>query len=248
MINYSDRFTITGLTGTTEQQYRDAVVALNGKTNGPPSVGDGSTSTTSTALPSTTTAGPATATSPTTLVTVTQEPSTTSTPQNGGSGKSDNSGGLSSGALVGIAIAGVAVGLLGFGVALWMCLRRKRRRDSGMVKLDNNSDLSAEVFRKEMTVTTPPVELDPYSRIVEADTGTPPAEMPSTNIRAELAGDFMHGQDKPRPDSILTEVPQTPISPMTLGHGTMDSMRLNLSELNLTPETPGTPVTPRDNV
>jgi hypothetical protein len=122
-----------------------------------------------------------------------------------------------------------------------------------MVKLDDNSDLSAEVFRKEMTLTTPPVELDPYSRIVEADTGTPPAEMPSTNIRAELAGDFVHGVDRGRPDSILTEVPQTPISPMTLGTGTMDtetwnSMRFGHSELNLTPETPGTPVTPRDNV
>ena len=122
-----------------------------------------------------------------------------------------------------------------------------------MVKLDDNADLSAEVFRKEMTLTTPPVELDPYSRIVEADTGTPPAELPSTNIRAELAGDFVHGQDKGRPDSMLTEVPQTPISPMTIGTGTMDtgtwnSMRFGHSELNLTPETPGTPVTPRDNV
>ena len=122
-----------------------------------------------------------------------------------------------------------------------------------MVKLDDNSDLHTEVFRKEMTATTPPVELDPYSRIVEADTGIPPAEMPNTNVRAELAGDFVHGEDRGRPDSMLTEIPQTPISPMTLGSGTMDnetwnSMRMQLSELNLTPETPGTPVTPRDNV
>lgn len=246
MINYSDRFTITGLTGTTDEEYRDAVTALKGSTKGPPSVGDaGATSSVSTTTPvSTTTA----LQSPTSMMTVTRSSPATSTPSNG-SGSSQDTGGLSSGVLAGIAIAGVVVGLLGLGFGLWMCLRRKRKKDNGIVKLkDENSDLSAEVFRKEMTATTPPVELDPYSRIVEADQGIPPVEMDSTNVRVELEGDSMHMADVGRPDTPLTEVPPTPISPMTLGTGTWDSMRFPLRDPTITPETPGTPVTPRDNV
>ena len=248
VVNYSDRFTITGLTGTTEEQYRDAVTALKGSMNGPPSVGDAAeTSSVSTTIPMTSTTAQQ---SPTSMVTVTRSNAATSTPS-GGTGLKINTGKLSTGVLAGIAIAGVVVGLSGLGFGLWMCLRRKRRRDSGLVKLkENNSDLSGEVFRKEMTVSTPPVELDPYSRIVEADHGTPPVEMDSANVRVELEGDSMHMADAGRPDSILTEAPQTPISPMTLGTGTgtWDSFRFPIRDPTITPETPGTPVTPKDNV
>lgn len=188
-------------------------------------------------------------TSATSMVTTTSPPTTSSIPSNGDS----SGGGISSGALVGIAIAGVVVGLLGLGLTLWVCLRKRKRKDKGAASGDDTSDLSAEVYRKEMVVSTPPVELDPWSRIVEADHGNPPAEMDSMNIRAELEGDSTPICGLGRSNSHLTEIPPTPISPMTLGTGTMgngtwDSMRYGLPDPVITPETPGTPVTPRDNV
>lgn len=250
MINYSSRFTITGLTGTTDETYRSAVEALDGSTAGPPSVGDAraSSASTSSATPISTFA---TSRTTPTVMTTTLSHSATSTPSHT-SAPSDGSGGLSSGVLAGIAIAGVVVGLLGLGFGLWMCLRRRKRKDGGAVKIDDeNSDIPGEVFRKEMTVMSAPVELDPHARVVEADHGMPPAEMDSMNVRVELEGDSVHKPDIPRPDSMLTEIPQTPISPMTIGTGTIgtgmwDSMRFPLPDP--TPTAPGTPVTPQSNV
>ena len=246
VINYSSRFTITGLSGITDEQYRNAVTALGGSTKGPSSVGDAAVSSTSTALATSTAA---TSSDPTSMMTTTRSQLATSTSSYAPTSGS-NSGGLSSGVLVGIAIASFVVGLLGLAFGLWMCLRRRKQKDRGSVKIDDdNSDLSAEVNRKEMTVTTPPVELDPYARIVEADHGVPPAEMDGMNVRVELEGDPVEPDHKsgiPRPDSMLTEVPQTPISPMTIGTGTWDSMRMPLPDP--TPTAPGTPVAPFSNV
>ena len=241
MINYSDRFTITGLTGSTDSQFRKAAETLNGATNGPPSVGDAATSSTSSSTLATTTA--AQRHSPTTsnaVVTITRGDSTTATrvPGNGPSNSQDS--GLSTNILVGIAIAGAAVGVIGISLAIWAFLRKRRRKERG-VKLDDNSDPSIEVARKEMTVATP-VELDPYARIVEADNGMPPAEMPSNNFRAELEGDSTHGEVCGSPVVPLTPVPDTPVSTMTLGTGTMGTWR------SMTMDTLESPVTPRDNV
>lgn len=252
MINYSSRFTITGLTGATAETYRNAVTALDGSTNGPLSVGDGASSSTAITVSTTATA---TTGAPTSLITTKSHSRIASSSSAIPSASSSsaplniNTGELSSGVLAGIAIAGVVVGLIGIGFGLWMYFRRKRRRDAKSIRLgDDNSDLSGEVFRQEMVATTPPVELDPYARIVEADHGTPPVEMDSMNVRVELEGDSVHAPDIKRPDSSLTEVPPTPVSPMTIGTGTWNSMRYPLPDPIITPETPGTPVTPLSNV
>ena len=44
VINYSDRFSITGLTGDTALPIKQAALALNGNTAGPPAIGNDSPS------------------------------------------------------------------------------------------------------------------------------------------------------------------------------------------------------------
>ena len=239
VINYSDRFTITGLTGTTDSTYRDAVKALNGSTNGPDSVGDSHSSASASASASASLVSSTsihrhsrTSTTPS-IVTVTKKFSTTSSPTTSHTLSSKKDGGLSNGALAGIAIAGVAVGLVGISVAIWTCIRRKKRKEQGHVKLDSSTDLPGEVSRKEMRVAAP-VELDPYAKIVEADDGARRPEMDGTSIRAELEGDYIHAGIIRAPSIALTSAPTTPITPMTL-----DSMAI---------DTLGSMAFPKDNV
>ena len=244
VINYSDRFSITGLTGTTLFQYREAAEALNGSTAGPGSVGDSAGSTTtSVASASATTSQRSGPTYTNTLVTVTTKtPSSTTPPQTTSTSPSNSQdGGLSTSVLVGIAIAGVAIGLIGIALAVWAFLRKKRRREHGPVKLDDSSGSFEDVARKEMSVAEP-VELDPYSRIVEADNGLQRPEMDSTNIRAELEGDHIHIGGLKEFEEPLTPVPETPIENLTLT--SLDHFAMSTDTL----ATMATPVTPRSNV
>jgi hypothetical protein len=235
VINYSDRFSINGLTGFTAPVYLNAINALDGSTKAPDSVGDAVSS----SVVSTKTAGfSATAGLPTTRV-VSGSPtrSSTSTTSNTSNNRSGGGHVLSNGALAGIAIACAVFGVISLGVALWVCLRRRKQKESIAMKLDeleNNSDYS---LRREMSMGTSiqtPVELDPSAKIVEADNGLQRPEMDSMNVRAELEGDAIHPYHFETP---LTPVPDTPLDCLTL-----DSIRIP------TPTTPGFPVLPRNNV
>jgi hypothetical protein len=147
---------------------------------------------------------------------------------------------ISTGALVGIAIAGAALGLLGVGIALWVCLRRRKQKEVVAEKLAAYGSSSEDSLRREMSMSTsvlhspPPVELDPDSRIVEASDGRPPPELDNMNVRAELQGDMVHRYHEEPP---LTPIPDSPIDCLTLE-----------SQRTPTPTAPGFPVLPRNHV
>ncbi|KAK3691206.1 Cell wall synthesis protein kre9 precursor [Vermiconidia calcicola] len=241
VINYSNRFSITGLSGYTPPEYREAVEALGGSMYGPGNAGDNAVTSSVINAPTSTATGPA-------RVTVTEHPTasggTGDGPSHGGGGGAGEKDGsaMSTGALAGIAVAGVLVGLAATAFALWVFLRRRKRRqqhgkEQGEIfaKFSNDSsDLSRETsYTQGMTQT--PAELDPYaSRVTEADDGMPPPELDST-VRAELAGDFVHWEPQPPPP--LTPVPDTPLSVRTLD-----------GSPSLTPTDLRWPVMPRDNV
>jgi len=161
----------------------------------------------------------------------------TNAPNNGST--QQNNSGISTGALVGIAIAGAAIGIIGIGLALWVCLRRRKGSKVGDIKLgSDDGNQSDDHLRREMSMVTPPhapVELDPYAKIVEAGDGMRPPEMDSMNVRAELEGDSLHAH--PWADEPLTPIPDTPLECLTLD----DSQMATLTML-------GKPVQPRDNV
>ncbi|KAK5174729.1 Cell wall synthesis protein kre9 precursor [Saxophila tyrrhenica] len=242
VINYSDRFSIPNLTGITPPRYLNAATALDGSMKGPNNVGDAapsSASSSSISTPTSTGIGKAHSR----VVTMTEtNPAPTATGSPNTPKSSPKSSGISTGALAGIAIAGAAIGILGIGLALWVCLRGRRRRETAAMKLasedgnDSDDNLRREMsFAPSSQLQTPPAELDPYATIVEAGDGMRPPEMDSMNVRAELEGDSEHShywQDEP-----LTPVPDTPVECLTLdNHGR--------AVLGM----PGTPVQPRYNV
>ena len=176
-------------------------------------------------------------------MTVTKKPSTTAPPTVTAT-KAPKRGdrGLSTSILVGVAIAGAAIGLIGVGLAIWAICRRKRRKEQGPEKLDGNGAERADASRgAEMSVVVP-VELDPHAKIVEADDGERRPEMDSNNIRAELEGDHSQFGRLDYFEEPLTPVPDTPIENLTLGP--MDHYTVSTDTL----PTPATPVTPRFNV
>ena len=113
MINYSDRFSIAGLTGDTALPIKQAALAMNGNTAGPPAIGNDSPSTvTSSVVSSTsssTTGSPTTEEAPSSTHFTSTEASNEATVGNIESSDDDNtSSGLSKGATAAIAVASAA--------------------------------------------------------------------------------------------------------------------------------------------
>ena len=136
MINYSDRFNILGLTGDTALTIKQAALALDGNTAGPPAVGNNSPSTTTSSVASSTlsstTGSTIIAESPTTTTHFTStetsdEPSveTTVSPDD-----NSTSSGLSKGATAAIAVAvTLAITAIFAGLAWHLYARRRKRQN-----------------------------------------------------------------------------------------------------------------------
>ena len=207
VVNYSPRFTITGLTGSVNQTYVDAVAKLNGDTSPPPREGS--------AIPSaavSSSAVPTSASNPQTVtITTSRQPDGTpgqTIPTN--SGDSSNKGVLVG---VGIAVAAFVIAIIGFGV--WIFMRRKRRHS-----IDNPFDDKNEVALSKQPSVTTLSELSTEGRVVvvEAGDGQPPPEMDSNQIRAELPGDYVYEGG----DLGSGGVPLTPVASSINGEETLD--------------------------
>jgi len=197
--NYSPRFSITGLTGTTPLQYKQAAQELSGSTEGPPAVGNGPSPSSSTSASAT--SGSASQTPSQTLdqpnagiVTATVTP--TSAPTTSPSSTSSPSGSLSPGAIAGIAAACTFLGLaLLAGLAAWYLRRRKQAEpEIEEIKpqnpfLDDKAELPAASEVKLHRAWTNFTELSAESVVVhEADSGERPPELDHLAFRAELEG------------------------------------------------------------
>lgn len=201
MINYSSRFSITGLTQTTPAQYSEAAQKLNGSTDGPPAVGnDASSATTSSASTSQATTTPSktldgTTSSGTIVATATVAPTTESTSTPTADSSSTTSDGLSSGAVAGIiAACAILVGALLAASATWYI--RRRRQTKGLPEeiahqnpfLDDKAELSAVDEPKPPRAWTHFAELSTESVVHEADDGRQRPELDHMAFRAELEG------------------------------------------------------------
>lgn len=198
VINYSSRFSITGLTQQTPLQYKQAAESLDGSTNGPPAVGRDASSTS---------IGQPSATSSDTSDQVTSEnsitPSATAVPtgeptaSQSATSPPTPSDGLSTGATAGLVAACVILGLaLIAGLAAWFIIRR-RRSAQGQVEeiapqnpfLDDKAELPAVAEPKPPhRAWTNFTELSAESVVHEADSGERPPELDHMAFRAELEG------------------------------------------------------------
>nr|POE46824.1 hypothetical protein CFP56_00156 [Quercus suber] len=197
VVNYSSRFSIANLTGTTAAQYRQAAEALHGVTDGPDRVGNGivlsssssSAASTSTATtPASSSVATATTTStPTMSATPQSVPTSTSTPAPAPS--------LSLGTKIGIILAIAAFFLLTSAVGLFFLIRRHRRIRAGIVPLGSNPFLddkaelpASEHEMKPQSSHSNISELYAGSEVFEADDGARRPELDHTTFRAELPG------------------------------------------------------------
>jgi hypothetical protein len=213
VINYSDRFNLTGLTGTTPAQYRQAAEALNGATAGPDTVGGSGSSSSSSSSTSTATATSSTGASTsasTTTATASGSGSVATTTDTGrnqvtlqatASASAAASSGFSSGAVagmsVGITLAFIAVVGL---VAAWLVMRHRRKPEKHQripesSFIDDKAELSASEIRSPTTVAmrSPTSsltlsEMGHEGEVVEADDGMRPPELDHMTFRAELEG------------------------------------------------------------
>lgn len=195
VINYSDRFSIPELTGTTALNIKNAVQTLKGDTQGPPSVGNNapptsSSTTISSSVPSSTaTASP------------TLQPSSSPTqdppddlPLDPTSPDHDPfplSPGAKAGFAIGI-IAGVAL-LAALGSIFYF--RRRRRQNEAQRTVagppyspSNASELSAETLVRPKAAWTHHSELSSESMVHEAGEGERRPELEGGVFRAELEG------------------------------------------------------------
>jgi len=190
VVNYSDRFTLSGMTGSLQQIYINAVKALGGNTTGPPTVNDViafTTATSSSASMTSSTAGSASSTSSTnTIATGTAGPPATSTASTATT--IAKHAGLSTGLQAGIG-AGVAVCAIGV-VALvaFTLIQRRRRRTNRWL----GEDISRADQQLPGTAPKKPVahiectELGPESEVSEADDAAQLPEMDEKNSKTEL--------------------------------------------------------------
>jgi hypothetical protein len=202
LINYSDRFSISGLTGDTALRIRQAAQALNGDTDGPPAEGNDASSmtTSSTTTPSapTSTATSSTLVSSTTMGASTTsdqpstEPSATDPARSPEPSDDDDdlSSGLSKGAIAGIATTVTAV-IIGACAALMSFLyirHRKKQNEVQEIASGPMSELSAEELLAPKTLWTHTTELSSESMVHEAGSGERPPELDHMAFRAELEG------------------------------------------------------------
>jgi len=179
VVNYSPRFSIDGLTGSTLSEYRIAAEQLNGSTEGP---GMGSNSTS----PATTSS----ATSSASEQSSTAGPSASSIPTERPSEADTSSSGLSIGMQAGIGVASAAIGGLIVGLITWFVLRRKgRKRDqqsrTSRVYMDGKAEMSGETLKKKDSTSTTSIscEMSPHGEMFEMNGAGPVPEM-EAGIRA----------------------------------------------------------------
>lgn len=201
MTDYSSRFSLTGLTGSTPLQYTQAVAALSGSTQGPTAIGnspsntaasDGSTVTSTvdsqiaTAVTVQTSATPtgADATTPASTLISTQ---------------ADSPANLSAGAKAGIAAACIILTLVAIASCAACLLVRRRRAKQNVAEIaPQNPFMGHQVERSAENLTPPPrayrrtlaqmSELSADSRVHELGDGARPPELDHMAFRAELDG------------------------------------------------------------
>jgi hypothetical protein len=210
LINYSDRFSIAGLSGDTALPIKQAAMALDGDTDGPQAVGNSASSSSSTmsSTSASTSSAPTSTTStqdvPTIEATSTASPEKTDS-NSGGDGDNDaddddDFSGISKGATAAIAVA-VTVAVIATCAALarWYLVRRRKRQNEvqeiapGSFSPDSHTpmnELSAEnLLSSPRRAWTQQTELSSDSMVYEAGSGERPPELDHMAFRAELEGD-----------------------------------------------------------
>jgi hypothetical protein len=209
LINYSDRFSIAGLSGDTALNIKQAAQALDGNTDGPPAVGNSalpsSSTMTSTSAPASTTTASTTSTQDVPIISATSTPSPDNNDNDtGGDGDNDaddNFSGISKGATAAIAVAlTVAVISTCGALAYWYLVRRRRKNLNKVQEIAPGSfspdshtpmnELSAEnLLSSPRRAWTHQTELSSDSMVYEAGSGERPPELDHMAFRAELEGD-----------------------------------------------------------
>lgn len=206
VINYSNRFSLNGLTGDTALKFRRAAQALDGDTNGPPAVGNdassSSASATSTLISTPTTSNAADRHSTTNVATTNSSP-TTADPSSGSTAAPTSlpedispSSDLSRGAIAGIAVAAtIAVIALGSALAWYLYTHRRKKQNEVQeigpghpFQQNPMSELSAEELLRPKAAWTHHTELSSDSMVYEAGSGERLPELDHTVFRAELEG------------------------------------------------------------
>lgn len=189
VINYSSRFTLINMNGTTDPIYLTGANSAVGDDNVPaavlnqlpaPAPAPVSTSS-STAVPTATSA-----TSPP-VVTVTAAPAYNNT--------SSNSSGVSSGTLIGLALGSLAAIVLGVGLLIWASVRWRRRRRATPRKdsadTDAILDTKPELPDSSVPPSSPPIQLGARQETYEVEnTEKSPVEMAEPEMVYELEGDW----------------------------------------------------------
>jgi hypothetical protein len=212
LINYSDRFSIAGLSGDTALNIKQAAMALDGNTDGPPAVGNSalpsSSTMSSTSAPASTTITAST-TSTEDVPVILATSTSTSSPDNTDSDSTgdadddadDDFAGISKGAMAGIAAAlTVAAIATGAALAWWYMVRRHRKNLNKVQEIAPGSftpdshtpmnELSAEnLLSSPRRAWTQQTELSSDSMVYEAGSGERPPELDHMAFRAELEGD-----------------------------------------------------------
>jgi hypothetical protein len=207
LINYSDRFSISGLIGDTALRIKQAAQALDGDTDGPPAEGNNVSSTTSSSMAtssetaSSTSSGTLTS-SATTGVSTTSNPPSTEPSATDPAGSlelldvDNSSSGLSKGAIAGIATTVTAI-IVGACAALMSFLyvrHRKKQNEVEEIAIGTGfhqkpmSELSSEELLAPKTLWTHTTELSSESMVHEAGSGERPPELDHISFRAELEG------------------------------------------------------------
>lgn len=200
VINYSDRFSIPGLSGDTALAIRQAAQALDGNTDGPPSVGNDNPTQSSTSTSSSTSTQSTSDTS--SAAASTSGPAetlfTTATPaiSEASADEPASSEGMSKGAIAGIAVgATIAVIALCAGSASFLWIRHRRKQQEVQEIVPGKpfhqkpvSELSDENPLWPKRAWTHHTELSNDSMVHEAGSWERPPELDSMAFRAELQG------------------------------------------------------------
>jgi hypothetical protein len=210
VINYSDRFSIAGLTGDTALTIKQAALALNGNTAGPPAAGNDSpsTATSSVATPtsSSTTGSPTTEKFPSgthfTSTEASDEPSLDITESPNDDNKSS---GLSKGATAAVAVA-VTIAIIAACAALaWHLYARRLKKQNEIHEIAPGTifhhkpigELSAEELVSPVSPDdlvspksfwTHTSELSSENMVYEAGSGARRPELDTVVVRYELEG------------------------------------------------------------
>lgn len=223
VINYSDRFSINGLTGSTKSPFKGAAEALSDTTDGPSRVVDipGLVVSSSAAVSSSTTMP--TQSNPTVTVTTGTGRNHRPTTSSSSAPSSHPSSSLDTGKLAGIIIGVLAILSILIGVCIGLfCIRKKRKQREGPVSLGDNDGRRTMELQQAQYSTGQLSALGTEQNRAEMDDGTRPPEMDSMNVRAELPAvpPVIHEVM----GSPVTSIAGSPVSPLSrTGTGTLGS-------------------------